>query len=77
MMNNKNVTFHYGAIADTLEKQANEQGFTLGKKAEQLEKIKKAIVICGFHVATESQANSMTKKLHNKVIKSLKELEEE
>ena len=65
------VTFSYGAMSDSLEEQAKKQGFTLGKEAEKLEKIKNAINMCDFHVATDSQASSMTKKLHKKVLEAL------
>lgn len=71
MLGNK-VGFSYGVLFDPLEKQANEQGYTLGEKAETLEKIREAINICMFHVATDSQVSAMTKKLHSKVIKTLK-----
>ncbi len=68
------VSFGYGILTDTLEEQANKQGYTLGDKSEILEKIKLSINICRFHVATDSQVSAMTKKLHNKVIKALKPL---
>lgn len=70
-MNNK-VTIGYSVWCDSLEKQANDQGYTLGKDAETLDKIRKAINMCGFHVATESQVRTMVQKLHNKVMKTLK-----
>ena len=72
--NMKEVRFSYGVIGKTLKEQAEEQGFNL-KDDEKFEKIRKAINMCGFHVATESQVNLMTKKLHNKVIKNLTSLE--
>lgn len=65
------VGFRYGVLCDELEKQANEQGFTLGKDAERLEAIRKAINMCAFHVATDSQIQSMIKKLQKKVVASL------
>lgn len=68
------IGFNYGVFADTLEKQAYEQGYTLGKDAEKFENIRKAINMCGFHVATESQVDAMFKKLQSKVVKSLKEI---
>lgn len=71
----ENVSFGYGVFNDELEKQANKQGYTFGEEAEVLDKIRKAINMCGFHVATESQAKSMFDKLHKRVIKSLKPLE--
>lgn len=69
---NKTVGFSYGVLYDTLEEQANKQGYTLKDKADILEKIREAINICMFHVATDSQTSIMTKKLHKKVIKNLK-----
>lgn len=66
------IGFSYGCLEDTLEKQANKQGYTLGEEAEKLEKIRKAINMCMFHVATDSQVAAMTKKLHNKVVETLK-----
>jgi len=70
-MDNK-VGFNYGIIGESLEEQANKQGYTLGKDADTFEKIRKAINMCMFHVATDSQVSLMTKKLHNKVTKALK-----
>jgi hypothetical protein len=66
----KEVGFNYGCLSDTLEKQAIEQGFEL-KDGEKFEKIKKAIAMCGFHVATDSQVNLMLKKLHKQVMANL------
>lgn len=65
------IGFKYGVLCDPLEKQANEQGFTLGKKADNFEKIRHAINMCGFHVATESQVNAMINKLQKQVVKAL------
>lgn len=36
----KEVGFSYGALFDDLETQAKEQGYTLGDKAEKLEKLR-------------------------------------
>lgn len=72
-MSKNTAKFSYGVIGDTLEEQANKQGYTLGRNADICEKIRKAINMCMFHVATETQVNAMTNKLHKKVIKSLKE----
>lgn len=69
------IRFGYGIICDPLEIQANNQGYTLGDKVEMFEKIRDSINMCKFHVATESQVNAMFKKLHNKVVKELKPLE--
>ena len=71
------VRFGYGGMCDTLEKQANDQGLTLGKDAETLEKIRFSINMVGFHVATDSQIQLMTKKLHKKVMDATKFIEKE
>jgi len=73
-MDNK-LGFVYGVFGDSLEEQANKQGYTLGNDAETFEKIRKAINMCGFHVATDSQISLMTKKLHNKIVKALKPMD--
>ena len=71
----KSVSFMYGMLGEPLEEQANKQGFTLGKDAEFLEKLRVSTNMCGFHLATESQAKQMFAKLHKKVIKVLKIIE--
>lgn len=66
-----NIEFMYGVLCDPLENQAQKQGYTLGKEVEKLEKIRGAINMCGFHVATQSQVDSMFKKLQKQVVKAL------
>jgi len=68
-MDNK-IGFDYGLFGDTLAEQATKLGYTLAC-ADKFEKIRKAINMVGFHVATESQANMMFKKLHKQVTNSL------
>jgi len=72
-----NIQFRYGVLCEPLENQANKQGYTLGKKVETLEKIRVAINMCGFHVATNSQVDMMFKKLNKQVIESLSVLKNE
>jgi hypothetical protein len=72
-----NVGFRYGVLGDSLEEQANAQGYTLGEEGDKFEKIRKAINMCMFHVATESQVKIMTEKLHKKVVGALEILENE
>ena len=64
------VGFSYGVFGKPLKEQAKEQGFEL-KNDETLEKIRHAINMVGFHVATDSQVNTMFKKLQKKVVKNL------
>lgn len=70
----RKIGFSYGVLCDSLQEQAHKQGFEL-KESEKFEEIRKAINMCGFYVATDSQVNSMLKKLHNQVIKNLVPLE--
>lgn len=70
------VGFSYGAVADPLEQQANEQGYTLGEKAEHFEKCKEAIVRLMFaDILTDSQRDKAYQKLNKQVAKVLKPLE--
>lgn len=71
----KQVGFSYGPLCDDLEVQANRQGYTLGENAEKFEKIRDAINMVMFHVATKSQVDYMTKKLQAQIVKVLKYLE--
>lgn len=57
-----NLEFNFSVFADSVEKQCNKQGYTLGDKAEQYEEIIKAINMVGFYVASPSQVESMIKK---------------
>ena len=78
MKETKMVGFHYGALSDKLEKQANEQGYTLGKKAEELERCKDAIITLMFgEILTDSQRDKAYDKLHKRIIKALKPLKSE
>ena len=66
----KNIEFIYGVFGDSLSEQALKQGFEL-QDGDKFEKIRKSINMCGFHVATDAQVESMIKKLHNQVMKNL------
>lgn len=71
----KSIGFSYGMLCDDLEKQANEQGYTL-EDADLYETAREYInfLVCR-KIATNKQADMMFEKLHKKVIKSLKSLE--
>ena len=72
------IGFRYGLLCDDLEKQANEQGFTLGEKAELMEKFRNAINLLGIHsVLSETETNKAFQRLQKKVVKSLKRIEKE
>lgn len=72
------VCFHYGVLCDPLEKQANDQGFTLGDDKEYLEDLERCMLMCWLHgLATDSQKYEMMKKMQKKVVKALKPLKQE
>lgn len=66
------VKINYGALASPIEEQLNEQGYTLGEKVEFIEKLYKAYIMCMFHLFTDSQRDSILKKLHNKIMDNIK-----
>lgn len=74
----KQIGFHHGALADSYEKQANEQGFTLGDKAELFDKIAFSYNLLRIHsYLTDSQADSVRQKIQKNLVKSIKPLAKE
>lgn len=72
------VGFHYGALSDSLEKQANDQGYTLSVRGETLEKMKWGLVL--NHVQgtlTDSAYERALQKLHKQVIDALAPIDKE
>ena len=68
----KLVKFGYGALEDSLEKQANDQGYTLGEQAEKFEKFKTEILDLWINgILTDNQSDKLIEKLHKQVIKSI------
>lgn len=76
-MSEKMLKVNYGALAPELEKQLNEQGFTLGEKADLMEKLKYSLLMLHIHgVLTDSQERIARERLHKKVVTQvLKEYE--
>lgn len=73
----KMIEFNHGALSDSYEKQANEQGFTLGEDKERLEKLGSSVVYCWIHgVLTDSQYDMALKKLQKQLVKAIKPLPE-
>lgn len=69
------IGFSHGVLSDTYEKQANEQGFTLGEKAELFDKIAFSYNMLRIHgYLTDSQADMVCKKIQKKLISNLKPL---
>lgn len=72
-----NIEFHYGALADSFEEQANKQGFTFGDKAEWIQDIGFGLVCAHIHgVITDSEYDKILKRFQDKIlIKNLKRIE--
>lgn len=72
------VGFHHGIFAGSYEKQANEQGYTLGDKAELFDNIAFSYNLLRLHgYFTEKQEESVCKKIQKNLAKNLKPLQEE
>lgn len=70
------VGFYHGALSDSYEKQANNQGFTLGDKAELFDKIAFSYNMLYIHgYLTESQAAQICNKIQKNLVKNLKRME--
>ena len=74
----KQVTFCHGALSDPYEEQANVQGFTLGDKAELMDKLGFDLVINHIHgTLTDSAYDKALQKLQKQIVKNLKPLHKE
>lgn len=72
---NRLIKFNYGALNDSLEKQANNQGYTLGNKAEQLENYNDQIHVLWINnLLTDREKDKAIERLHKKVIEAIKSL---
>lgn len=70
------VGFRHGALCDSYERQANEQGFTLGDKAELFDEIAFSYNLLRIHgYLTDSQADMACNKIQKQLVKNLKPLE--
>ena len=77
-MEQEQVGFSYGAMSKTIEEQAKEQGYTLGKDANNIEACKTAITQLRFGIDTPDNIHKkLIERLHKKVIKSLKPIKRE
>jgi hypothetical protein len=69
------IGFHYGALSKALEEQAIEQGYTLGDRAETLEKLAYGLVLNHIHgILTDSAYDKALQRLHKKVVSQCKPL---
>lgn len=73
------VSFHFGALCDTFEEQANAQGFTFGDKANWVEDIGFGIVCAYIHgCITDSEYDKILWRFQKKIlVKNLRPLESE
>lgn len=70
--------FYYGSLENNLEEQANKQGLTLGDKARLFEELKNArLLLRSNKIITESQADNALEKIHEKLLKILKVMNNE
>lgn len=82
MSNTMMVSFQHGALCDTYENQANEQGLTFGDYADFVEKVGFGLVAAHIHgCITESEYDRILerfqKKILSKMLKPISEREEE
>lgn len=76
-MSKTTVKFYHGALADPYEKQAREQGFTLGDKAELMDELAHGLVMNMVHgVLPYSMYEQALKKLHKMILNNLRRVEE-
>lgn len=72
------VEFHHGALCETYEKQATDQGFTFGDDAEWVQKVGFGLVCAHIHgCITDSEYDRILQKFQKKIlVKRLKRLSE-
>lgn len=72
------VEFHHGALSDSYEKQANEQGFTFGKYAEWVQKVGFGLICAHIHgCITDAEYDKILRRFQKKIlIKMLEPLAE-
>ena len=65
----KEIGFHHGALCDTYEKQANDQGFTFGDDAEFVEKVGFGLVAAYIHgCITDSEYDKILERYQKKIL---------
>lgn len=71
-MSAQRIGLSYGVVADTLEKQVNELGFTLGRNGPKFEKCRKALHTLRFGIdVPDGEYDKLCRRLHKRVISSL------
>ena len=66
----------FDELSDNLEEWVNKQGFTLGNRADALQKLMESIAFCYIHgVVTDSQRDHMNKKFVKQFQNALEKVE--
>ena len=67
----KMIGFYHGALADSYETQANQQGYTLGESADHLQALGDAAVLLWVEdCLTDSQYNKVLERIQKQLVKS-------
>ena len=71
------VEFYHGALAESYEEQANNQGFTLGKESEFVQQIGFGLVAAYIHgIITDGEFDKIIQRFQKKmIVKNLKKIE--
>lgn len=71
------IEFRHGALSDTYEKQANQQGFTFGDKAEWVQRVGFGLVCAHIHgCITDAEYDKILQRFQKKIlIKNLKKID--
>jgi len=63
----KTIGFHHGALADSYEKQAAEQGFTLGENKGWIQSVGDGIIRAHMHgCITDAEYDKILRRFHKK-----------
>lgn len=63
------LEFHHGALSDSYEKQANDQGFTFGNKAELVQTVGDGLVCAHIYgCITDSEYDRILQKFQKKIL---------
>ena len=63
------VGFHHGALCDTYEKQANDQGFTFGSEAKWIQDVGYGLVCAHIHgCITDGEYDKILQRFQKKIL---------
>ena len=73
------IGFIHGTLADSYEKQANDQGYTFDNMADWVQKIGYGLVTAYRHKCiTDAEYDRILRRFHNKIlVKNIKPLKED